>query len=239
MDRNVRLVAFGLLTSALTACGTSSSSSSLTVKGSATAITSFAALTTAGHGSPTKLQLDLFAIYVSQNADCTGAVLAGGDETTAVTKDMFESPTLFSGNPANGTYPCVILKMKDVMTFRSDTTGIDGTNAGCTSTTTDYQFDIHRTGDTAWKAPDGTSIAGNGDAGATVADTVYIYASTNPTAVESGTIGADSSQVVTLTSPLVVPSTVTLHVDSTDAVANHNNGSSDFCWLEKATFGFK
>jgi hypothetical protein len=76
-------------------------------------------------GSPSSVKITIYSVAVSRNADCSGATVvskfANGQEF-----DFLQSPTLLNGNLADGTYPCVILQMSDVIKITPATSSDDG-----------------------------------------------------------------------------------------------------------------
>ncbi len=189
-------------------------------------------------GSPSTMTMKIYEAYVSLNTDCSSPILvsnfgaSGADISVGV-------QNLISANPAAGTYRCLILKMSDNLRFTPNAAAIAAFPGVCTAAVAGSTFDIYRTdsGDNGlWKNLDGTAITATGS-GATAGDnTVYIFATTTPSAVTGGSLHVHTNQTVTLTAPLVVPGQTTFYVD----FANGVTGSGGICKIEGGTgMGFR
>jgi hypothetical protein len=246
-----RVVGIALMT-ALVACSLSPTGASLTVRGglsstapysSRVSHTSFAVRTRSGGslgpgqiaGNPGSLQVGTYALYISSNADCSGATLVEDHGTSAVVKDFVQNPTLFTGSPANGSYSCIGVKMSDVIAMRPSTTF-----GSCDSTVT-YAESIYNTDNT--NPADSSTflrdinlqpIAPLGTNADPVAEPVLILFTLDTAAAVSR--GFSKNQVIHLGASLVVPSTATfvwggngsVLSDSASATCNVNPGQPTF-----------
>ena len=154
---------------------------------------------------------------------------------------MASNPTIGSGSVANGTYPCVIFKMSDQVTFVPSAN--DGT--GCVSGTS-YTIDV--CSDFGSGAPQVTDNNGNITTCATASgteDTVWVYVSTFSSSTNgySGhnafappATNGDSQNGFNLASEIIISSTTTgTLVFGTDGKVAESNGS---CELRSPDFSF-
>lgn len=240
---------FGLtaLAFALSACG----SPSFTIRGSgSSALTTMSALegfsapgrgvitAFSGAGAPASLTAKLFAAYVSASADCSNPILLQDYGATPQAFDVVQNPTLFSGSPANGTYPCLIMKSIDTLSFRADATAV-AAHSACVSTDTTHTFDTYRDGDSTdglWLTLDGTSIDATGSTSEPGEDTTYTFFSTDTAAIRT-TAGTTphAHQRITLSSALVVPGAATLYMDYTNGIGTSNGN----CSIVSGSIGFR
>jgi hypothetical protein len=190
-------------------------------------------------GTPTKLVMSVYALWLSPNTDCSDAVEVENYGDTPEDFDLIDSPTLFSGTPTPGTYQCLIMKISDNITFRSDATGV-ADNPSCVSTTTDHVFDIYRDDsgdDGTWIDIDGNTIAATGAVGDPGDDIVYIFGSTTPADLVAA--GVSVNQLLPLNSALTLPGSATFVFDFTDQVSTNNNTGTDYCWVEGPEMSFE
>jgi hypothetical protein len=152
--------------------------------------------------------------------------------TTPTEVDFLVAPTLGSGNPPDGTYQCIIIKMSDTIKFKPTTN--DSFCQGGTEYTTEVCQSTEFT-----QVPDtvGTTACKTGP------DVVYLYLTTGrigsgggnaflqPPASNGTTYG------VKLTSPLVVSGTATAKFVVTAAGAVV--GTPTTCDMNPPVFGFK
>lgn len=178
-------------------------------------------------GSAASLTMKLYALYVSANADCSSPVLVQDLGANGATKDFMTNPALFSGNPAAGTYQCVMFKMSDVLTM-SPSTSFGGCVAG-----TQYAGDIYREGENDWVDENGATIVGTGTDEAPLDSHVTIFITRNPAAAMAR--GISEHQVVELQANLVVPAQSTFRMDASNAVAT--DGTQ--CGVEKPVMTFQ
>jgi hypothetical protein len=165
------------------------------------------------------LKLQVYAVMLSTSPLCTSPVTVFSS-TTPAEVDFLSNPTLGSGNPADATYNCVIIKMSDVIKFTPSTT-----SGSCTAGT-EYVTDVCRTdnGGTT-QAPDavGSPSAGSGTDAAPV---TFMQPST--TASNNG---------LHLTAPPVIAGTASSKfvVNATGKVA----GDYSTCGMNPPVFGFQ
>ena len=194
-------------------------------------------------GSPTSFKMTLYQAWVSANTDCSSPVLVQDHGAAGSQVDLSTSPTLFSGTPAAGSYPCLIIVASDNLKFRVDTVAVTA-HAGCTDTATEFIHDTYRDGesdDGAWVDSNGNPIDATGSGAAPGDDKVTFFATTDTTTVVAGpgSTPVHMNQTVLLTSALVVPGTVVLRQNWTDGIDNSNDGGMDFCVLEEGSMGFE
>ena len=185
------------------------------------------------------LKLQVYAVMLSTSPQCTNPVTVFSSPT-ATEVDFLASPTLGSGNPPDATYNCVIIKMSDLIKFTPSA------SSGLCMAATQYTADVCRSdnGGTT-QAPDavGAPNACNGTDAAPVADTVYLYLTTNASAGTGGgstfmqPTGATSTNGLNLTSPLVIAGTAKSKfiVNATGKVGD--DGVS--CGMNPPVFGFQ
>jgi hypothetical protein len=185
------------------------------------------------------LKLQVYAVMLSTSPQCTNPVTVFSSPT-ATEVDFLASPTLGSGNPPDATYNCVIIKMSDLIKFTPSA------SSGLCMAATQYTADVCRSdnGGTT-QAPDavGAPNACNGTDAAPVADTVYLYLTTNASAGTGGgstfmqPTGATSTNGLNLTSPLVIAGTAKSKfiVNATGKVGD----DSVSCGMNPPVFGFQ
>ncbi len=181
---------------------------------------------------PSSIQIGMYALWISQNADCSNAVLVQDNGTTAQYKDFVASPTLFTGTPANGSYKCVAVKMSDVIKFQSATAF-----AQC-ALNTDYTIDIYRSDNSSdpsgvFKDINLNPITASGTDQAPVDDHVTIILTRDPSAAVAR--GFSTNQVIPLGSDLVVPGTPTFRWGGAGTVRSDNSRP---CGLEPGSPSF-
>jgi len=190
-------------------------------------------------GSPTSLNLDIYALYVSQNEDCTDAIEIFDNGNTPLEVDIYSTNTLFSGVIANGTYNCIAMKMSDNISYQVDSTAVAAHGPECVSVSTTHSGDLYRHGeadDGLFKDHEGNAIDATGSAGSPSEDRIFTFASTNPSAATSGPLNLHINQLLTLASPLVVPGSATFFADFNDGI----DANGGHCALEGGVgFGFR
>jgi hypothetical protein len=157
-------------------------------------------------GDPSSIKVGMYALWISQNADCSNAVLVQDNGATAQYKDFVAAPTLFTGTPPAGSYKCLGIKMSDVIRFESARAF-----AQC-ATNTEYAIDIYRGDNSAdpsgvFKDIDLNPITASGTDAAPVDDHVTIIMTRDPAAAVAR--GFSANQVMPLGSDLVVPGSST------------------------------
>ncbi len=204
--------------------GTQAPADSLTIHGSGSAAPALATRAAAAlvrtpgaafsetflSGDPASMSVGMYALYISANEDCSDPILVADYGATAQVKDFMQSPVLFTGSPAAGTYKCVIFKMSDVIGM------VPATSFGACVAGTFYEGDIYRDGETDWKDVDFNPIIGTGTDDAPLDDHVAIFLTGNPAAVEAR--GASDNQVVLLHSDLIVPGQSTFYWNAEGSV---------------------
>jgi len=192
--------------------------SSLTITGSTHATASFRAARSSARaasfgvtasdtmGDPSSIKIGLYALWISQNADCSNAVLVQDNGATAQYKDFVAKPTLFTGSPAVGSYSCVAIKMSDVIKFEA------ASAFGECATNTEYAIDIYRSDNTGdpgseFKDVNLNPIAASGTDAAPADDRVTIVMTRDPEAAIAR--GFSPNQVIPLGSNLAVPGSST------------------------------
>jgi hypothetical protein len=163
-------------------------------------------------GDPAALRIGVYALYISSNADCSSPVLVQDYGATAVTKDFVANPVLFTGSPADGSYPCVAIKMSDVIRMEPDS------SFGNCVAGTEYAGDIYRAGETDWKDVDLNPITGTGTDSMPSDDRVTLIM-TRDTAAAIGR-GFSPNQTIQLGSDLIVPSQSTFYWNGQGSVVD-------------------
>ena len=164
-------------------------------------------------GAPASMSISMYKLALSPNADCTGAVEVQDYGVNGQVKDFTQSPTLFQAQVDSGSYPCVAINLSDVIGFRSDTDSLS-----C-QTGVDYTIDIYRPeSNEQWLDVHQDSIVATGTDSTPSNDRPWIFFATDTAAAHGA--GFAHGQVIRLTNPLTVPSTVTFVWDATDAVVD-------------------
>jgi hypothetical protein len=229
------LVAAGAL---FAACSTPliESSNSLTVHGAGTAPIPSVALVRAQRSSSTpeiltggasSVTIRMYALWISSHGDCSLPVLVQTYGETGQDKDFMQNPVLFAGQPAAGTYQCVMFRMSDVLRMKPATT------FGACVSDTEYAGDIYRDGESDWKDVDLNVVVGHGTDDVPVDDDVTIFFSRDTAAALLR--GISPNQLVLLESDLVVPAQSTFYMDAHDAVQT----DGVYCGLEKPHTSFE
>jgi hypothetical protein len=184
------------------------------------------------------LKLQVYSVMLSTSPLCTSPVTVFSSATPTEV-DFLATPTLGSGNPPDGTYECVIIKMSDLIRFTPSTT------SGLCSASVQYTADVCRTDNGgSTQAPDavGAPSACSGTDAAPVADAVYLYLTTNASAGSGGNTfmqptSASSTNGLNLTAPLVIAGTAKSKfvVNATGKVGD--DGVS--CGMNPPVFGFQ
>lgn len=166
-------------------------------------------------GSPAVLTLNVLGAFLAVEADCSN-LIAVEDLTSAQPRNLSAGPTLLAGDPADGSYNCIVLKISDTLSFTADATAIES-HTLCVDGGS-YQFDVYRT-DIAetWKDSAGTDITATGTIGAPTADTIYVFGSTDKATISQTPF---TNQAFTLSSALTVPGSITFYVDWKDLVTD-------------------
>ena len=128
------------------------------------------------------LKLSVYSIMVSTSSQCTSPVTLFSN-TVPTEVDFLSTPTLGSGNPADATYNCVIIKMSDIIKYTPSSS-----SGSCTGGI-EYSADICRADNSGTTlGPDATSspTVCTGNSSTPSADIVYLYLTTNSTAGTGG-----------------------------------------------------
>jgi hypothetical protein len=184
------------------------------------------------------LKLQVYSVMLSTSPLCTSPVTVFSSPT-ATEVDFLSNPTLGSGNPADATYQCVIIKMSDLIKFKPS-----ASSGSCTAGT-EYVADVCRSdnGGTT-HAPDaaGTMTSCTGTDAVPHADPVYLYLTTNASAGSGGgtfvqPTSISSSAGLNLTAPLIISGSAKSKfvVNATGKVS----GSDVTCGMNPPVFGFK
>lgn len=211
------------------------------VTGAASAGETASAFCTGCAGSPTSINLKIYALAISENADCTDPQWIFDYGDTPIDVNMVNAPTLFRGRPPRGTFECLIMRMSDNITFRANQAAVDA-HAGCTSTTEDIIHDVLRNDGsdaTVWRDYQGELITKRGTVRAPVEDIIETFVTTNIAAPVSGPLGVSENQVLLLTEALQIPGSTVFYVDANDGIANNLSGGENSCFLEEAIFGIR
>jgi hypothetical protein len=178
------------------------------------------------------LKLQVYSVMLSTSPQCTSPVTVFSN-TTPTEVDFLVAPTLGSGNPPDGTYPCIIIKMSDTIKFTP--TSVDGNCQGGTEYTTEVCQSTEFT-----QAPDS---GGTTTQCTTGRDVVYLYLTTGRSVLGGGNTFLQplpphsTDHGVNLTSPLVVSGTATAKFVVT--AKNAVDGSGPSCGMNAPVFGFK
>jgi hypothetical protein len=183
------------------------------------------------------LNLSVYSVMLSTSPLCTSPVTIF-NSATPVEMDFLATPTLGSGNPPDGTYNCVIIKMSDLIKYKPSST------SGSCVASTEYTADVCRSdngGTTLAPDASGSPTACTGTDSSPVADPVYLYLTTNATAGTGGnTFRQPTSTVSTsglnLAAPLVISGTARSKfvVNATGKVDD-----SSSCGMNPPVFGFE
>ncbi len=165
-------------------------------------------------GDPTILNIGLFSFHISANADCSPPFVTAFDNgATALVRDFTTNPELFrAGAVPRGTYPCVAMRISDILEFQSAVT-----SGNCVVGTT-YRVDIYRAGGEPEPFLDLSLavIVATGSETVPSEDGVFILFSMD----SAGAIarGFAANQVIGLSSALAIPRAITFSWDMTNAV---------------------
>jgi len=184
-------------------------------------------------GSPTSTIFKMYALYISENDDCSAPALVQDYGTEGVDKDIFEDGvTLFRGDPTDGTYRCLIIKMSDNIRFKANQAAVSATGSPCVADQ-EYTIDVYRTdSNDDWKDLNGNVTTARGASGSPVSDEVYIFVSRG--SIPSNV--AHANQSGTLGSDLIVPGQAIFYADATNQIVQTE---SNECGLNGLTMGFR
>ncbi len=198
-------------------------------------------------GSPSSAKLTIYGVALSKNTDCSQAKVVGYNPE-GTTYDFLQNPNIVSGSIDPGTYQCVILYMKALLTFVPATTVGTCTagqtisraicNGGCSYTSGSPDADnILQFGSVQ------TSAATNSQDTAH-ADKVFLFISTG--SAGDGSTGLAFQQPLTAGSPNGIKLNGALTVASSGGTGtfvvdfnNALNGGTTPCDLGPPTFSFR
>jgi hypothetical protein len=226
-----------LLVLALLACGGSSSTGPdpdpttgeliVRASGSATATLTQPALRPVDAAS---FEVGFVEMRISANADCSAPYQTVFTGSTPNRVDVLTNPQIArTTGLTRGTYPCVALRVSDILRYAPATT-----EGACVSGVV-TNHDFFRAGNEPVPFRDlaGAVIPARGARGAPVEDLVWVFISTNEAAVQAR--GYADNQIVLLSSPLVVPGTTTFYWDLSGALGPQ----SGFCETVGGSIGFR
>lgn len=229
MNKFFSLMVVGAL---LAACDSGSSdisgsSGNVTLKGSGTISTTS---TFRAAVDPSEMKIKIYKFAVSANTDCSDPITIYEDDAPEFSQ-MLDNPTIGSGSLDDGSYPCVMMEVSDVMKFTP--TSDDGS---CMADT-EYTLDVCREDeDSTSTLIDGTVTTCTGTSeGPTIGeDRVAVYMSTS---------GDDSNTAFVPSSPLPLTSafTVSGSVTATFVVdgSGQVDGTFENCDMQPPSFGFR
>ncbi len=170
--------------------------------------------------APAHLNITMYALYLSSNADCSDPVLVQDYGAAGQVKDFAANPVLFSAEPAAGTYGCMGFVMSDVLVMQPER------SFGPCDASVTYDGDIYRDGESDWLDVHGEPIIGHGGdgMGQGVDDHVTIFFSADTSAALAR--GISSNQLVPMSSPLVAPGQSTMYWDMAGAVQDEGGQCS-------------
>lgn len=178
-------------------------------------------------GSAGSLTLKLYALYVSNSGDCSNPVLAQDLGASGLDFDFMQHPVLFEATPADGSYPCVMFKMSDVVKVSPA-----ATFGACVAGTV-YAGDIYRDGESDWKDVNLNTIVGHGTDELAVDDHVTLFMTRDTSAAMAR--GISRHQTLPLGAALLVPGQSTFRMDASQAVASWGSG----CGAEPPSVSFQ
>jgi len=236
-------VCMGLLL--LAGCGDKSASPTFTIKGSTSAAASATSMFSpllrvmsgAATGSPATMKMNFYGVYASLNENCSSPVEVF-TSTDPLEFDMTQSPTLFSGALADGTYKCIALRVSDNIVFKPDAAAAAAWPLAC-SVGVENTHDIYRADNTIsgeeFRDIDGTTVTPRGTGTSAVSDTVVLLATTSVAAARAA--GFAEYQVLGIPSALVVPGDQVFYSDFTNGIEDTGD---NLCRIEGGTgFGFR
>lgn len=238
MKRSLLIALFFVFVSA---CG-GGDSSSMTIYGTTGGATASANIsarsitkspTSTLEGSPTSLKMEQYELWVSPNTDCSSPVLVKSYGNAPRVFEVAQGAVaMFSASPASGTYNCIIFKMGSVINFTPDSVAADAFSS-CTEV--EHSFDLFIDGDT-FKDIDGNDVAGQGTKLVPVDDAMYIFASTDVSAIPSTT--AHAHQTMMMNTALTVPGSSYMIMNFDNLIYEDTDSGTAVCWVEAPSMGF-
>lgn len=180
--------------------------------GSATASVSGASLLAQAGVDPTEFSIGFLEMRLSASVDCSAPYQTVFAQSSPNRVDLLTDPEIANTDGvAEGTYPCVLMRISDLLQFvPSATTG--ACTGGVAVTRDTYRAET----DSPYLDPDLGPIAATGSIPAPGEDFVWVFLSTNEAAAEAR--GFSEHQVIPLTSSLVSPGTSTFYWDLSGAI---------------------
>ena len=184
------------------------------------------------------LKLKVYSVMMSTSPLCTSPITIFSN-TVPTEVDFLATPTLGSGNPPDGTYNCIIIKMADIIKFKPSTS-----STWCIAGT-EYSSDVCRSDNSGTsRAPDasGAATACAGTDASPVSDIVYLYLTTNASAGSGNTFlqpaTVNSPDGLHLTAPLVISGTARSKFSVNAAGKVGEDPSTQSCGMNPPVFGF-
>jgi len=189
---------------------------------------------------PASLVMNVYTAWISPSQDCSSPLLVFDSGGAPKPFDMLKAPTLGGGNPPDGTYPCLILKMSSVVTV------VPATTEGSCIAGQAFSHSICRADNGGVTTPivAGNFVTDKACVGAGTDDPptdnkVFLYLSTGSTLVKGSAFQRPTipTNGIMLGAPFVVngASAGTFVVSGAGAV----NGSGARCKMNTPTFSFR
>lgn len=195
---------------------------------------------------PSSVKISIYAVAVSTSADCSNPTVVIDNGSTPVEVNFTSTPSLGAATVTAGTYPCVILKMSDVIKFTP------AASSGSCNSTVEYTIDVCRSGAGTYtpfnisgtSATYGTAgTACTGTSGSPIDTQVPLFLSTQSTNTGGGGSAFDRPATAgTNGFNLSGAFTVSSSGSSGTFVVNFNgkiDGSGGSCDLNPPVFGFR
>ncbi len=230
-----------IYTGACGSAGTSSETGTFTLRGSSSQSASSSESEFINPAvSASSVSIKIYDAWISTSETCANPTKVFHSES-GETFNMASSPTISSTSVAQGTYPCIIAKMSDNITFSPQTS-----EGSCTAGAS-YTIDVCRAEENRSSTdPDGNTVTCTGTHGVPAVNQITIYISTFSTNdITNGGSGnefaaptaSNRNQGIKLSSPLVVTATTsgTFFTDFTNKIS----GAQSSCDLDPPVFGFR
>lgn len=199
--------------------------------------TLYAAMQTTA-GSPTAMRMRFFSVHIGASPDCTGLTEVGRFPGGMVA-NLVEEPTLIEADVDDGTYRCLVIEVEDQLAIFPDAVAAAAFPGRCTAGA-ESVTDLYRAGDeVVYRDLGGAAIPGRGSRASPVADRIFVFASTTPSAASSRTNGPTADQTVLLSGALTVPGQTTLYIDATDGLLGDIDDGTPYCVVEGGQLGFR
>jgi hypothetical protein len=186
-------------------------------------------------GDPSSLKLKIYSVYASLSAQCTSPIQIFNN-TSGSFVDLLVKPVLGSGDLADGTYNCIIIKMSSIIKHTplvTDTTCVAAT---------EYTGGVCNVGDQATDLSNAAiGCMGNGTNAGSIDNTVYMYLTTDSLASTGNKafvhpMTAGDGNGIKLSAPLIISSTskAKFVVNATGKVV----AGGGECGINPPAFGF-